>query len=537
MNWKSKSFGSAILLAGMAFSCRMVRANDIYIAQTAVGSANGSSCANSYAMSYFNSSLNWNSVVGSIGPGTTVHLCGTFNAPAGADGLLQFHGGGALGNPIALVAESGLVMQAPYWGEHGAIVANGVNNIVIDGKHAGTIQGTANGTRLANQAPPCGTGIVCTSAINVSNCDNCQVQNWTIANLYVNVPPNDESPVGEGSFGIFYNAGNNISISGNTVHDAKWCLFFGYYPLATTVNARIFGNTAYHCDHGVAVYSDDRGAILNGLYIYGNTLYDGANWDDTANGNHHDGIHISPVQDNTSLNNAYIYNNYIYGDWGFGCNTFIYVEAGFETITNANVFNNLLVNTSPVNTCANGLIQDWAAHNSLIANNTLIGPTTAKGQGIITEEAGQYHSNLKNNIITGFQNAIYVGQESSMPASDYNLLYNNANIAFVWGSSCCEKLAEWMSQPGAPDTHTVSGNPNLNGAYAPQAGSAALHTGTNLTSLGIGDLNSDKAGVKRPAGTCSSPGGSTCWDLGAYQSPPVGNTKPNPPALLTIQVH
>ena len=79
---------SAIFLfSGVCF------ANDIYIAQSASGTGNGSSCANSRAASFFNSSGNWGAGAAQIGPGTVVHLCGAVSN-------LTFQGNGASGNPV-----------------------------------------------------------------------------------------------------------------------------------------------------------------------------------------------------------------------------------------------------------------------------------------------------------------------------------------------------------------------------------------------------------------------------------------------------
>lgn len=525
-------FGVLVLSAG-----GVLQANDIYIAQSAAGAGNGSSCANAYAMTYFNTSTNWSSAASGtkIGPGSTVHLCGTFSAAAGTSGLLTVQGSGTSGSPVTIVAETGLLMQAPYWGVGGAITASGVSWVTMNGQNTGTIQATANGTNLANQAPSCGSAF-CTSGLSMVQCDNCVIENWTIANIYVNVPPNDESNAAGTSTGIFYNGGNNSTVSGNTVHDAKWCVVFGFWPQVTTQNVTISGNTLYNCDHGVAVYSDNSGATLSNLSVSGNTIHDAVNWDDAMVYNHHDGIHISPVQASTQINGAYLYNNYIYGDWGANCNSYIYVEAGPQVITNANLFNNVLVNTVAGHGCANGLLQDYNAQNSLIANNTLVGPTQSSGQGLILEEYSQYHSVVKNNIVMGFQNAMYVGQSANTPVSDYNDFYNVANIAAVWGVNCCNQLQQWTAQSGSPDQHSLTGNPNLNSSYIPQAGSPVHLAGINLTSVGLTALDSDKAGTARPSGACTASGASGCWDLGAYQlSAGTGAVKPNPPSQLNAQ--
>jgi hypothetical protein len=502
----------ATLLFVSATPHAFASAAHVYIASAPAGAADGSSCANPRSVPFFNAYTNWGLGSTQIGPGTTVHLCGVFNAPAGSSGYLAFQGGGLPGSPITLVAEPGAILQAPYWGEDGAITVNQLSYVVLDGRGAGKIRATANGTQLANQGGVCG-GNFCSLGIFLLGCNNCAVKNWTIENLYVNVPPNDESLAGQASGGILFNGGDNAVISGNTVHDAKWCITYGFFPDRRTSNVEISGNNSYHCDHGIFVSSDNSGAVLNNLYVHDNLVHDGANWDDNANENHHDGIHISTSQVNTTIDTFQVYNNHIYGDWGANCNAFIYLSAGTDQgfeIRNAKVFNNLLVNNSTVNFCGNGMIQDYGTENALIANNTMIGSSPSAGQALILEEDAGFHTVVRNNIMMNFRSGIYVAQGYNFPISDYNVFSNVTDVAFVWGTACCTFLTEWQGQTGSPDTHSGMGNPNLSATYIPQAGGSAVARGTNLSSLGIGSLNADKLGASRPAGAA--------WDIGAFAS-------------------
>ena len=70
--------------------------SNIYIAQSAAGSADGSSCANARAASFFNSSGNWGTGTTQIGSGTVVHLCGTITTD------FTSQGSGASGNPVVV---------------------------------------------------------------------------------------------------------------------------------------------------------------------------------------------------------------------------------------------------------------------------------------------------------------------------------------------------------------------------------------------------------------------------------------------------
>ena len=100
------------VILGAAFS-----AADIYIAPSAAGSANGASCSNAYAYTFFNTAGNWGSGASQIGAGTTVHLCsGTYSLTGGNNNGLSFQGGGTSGNPVTLIADQGAVtLTAASW--------------------------------------------------------------------------------------------------------------------------------------------------------------------------------------------------------------------------------------------------------------------------------------------------------------------------------------------------------------------------------------------------------------------------------------
>src|ERR1017187_2879848 len=90
-------FLTAIVLTTLTPVRGTASAASVYVAQTAAGSANGSSCANAYALTFFNTSVNWGSGTSQIGAGTTVHLCGTISSP------LSAQGSGISGSPVTIV--------------------------------------------------------------------------------------------------------------------------------------------------------------------------------------------------------------------------------------------------------------------------------------------------------------------------------------------------------------------------------------------------------------------------------------------------
>ena len=156
----------AALLAVFAAAC--CRASDIYIAQNATGANNGADCGDAYGLTFFNDSSNWGSTSGKVGPGTTIHLCGTFSASAGSSEYFTFQGSGTSGSPITLIADQGTIsVTAAYWS--GKVIDVGSNSyITVNGANNLTIQAAANGTQLANHQ---GGGVY------NAFLDNCTVQN------------------------------------------------------------------------------------------------------------------------------------------------------------------------------------------------------------------------------------------------------------------------------------------------------------------------------------------------------------------------
>src|SRR5487761_950052 len=88
-----------IAVSGMSFAS----ASNIYIAQNAVGAANGTSCSAAYPYTFFNNSGNWGSGGNQIGPGTTVHLYRTYTASNRASGYLTIQDSGTSDSPITLL--------------------------------------------------------------------------------------------------------------------------------------------------------------------------------------------------------------------------------------------------------------------------------------------------------------------------------------------------------------------------------------------------------------------------------------------------
>ncbi len=502
----------AVALLGLSACSGLVQASDIYIAQNATGQNNGKDCSDAYPYTFFNNSGNWGSGA-PIGPGTTVHLCGTLTS------ALIVRQSGSTGQPITVLFESGARMSAPNWGSGSAAINGfGVSDIVVDGGTNGLIEATSNGTSLASSVDDTG--------VQLSNCSNCTIRNLTISNMYLRPNnPGDES--GQNTGGIYVAGGNNVSIYNNTVHDTKWCIAYSFSSAFSSLD--IHGNTSYHCDHGIAVESGSSGARLSGAAVYGNTIYDGANWDDSGNRNHHDGIHTWAVQSGTSISGLMIYDNYIYGNWGANSTAFIYVEAnggypGQGAEDGSLAFNNILVDQTPSNIThyGCGLLCDHA-NASYAVNNTIIGTGASSGLGLgITGT----NMTVENNIIGNISEAVLLQSGATFKAWDYNDYYNIGGSG--WNGS--STFPRWQQVEGC-DLHSSLSNPMLSASLMPTSNSSSIsQAGLDLTeSIALPELSLDKAGRKRPTPP-------TNWTMGAYQF--TGNaTALSAPTSLAVVVH
>lgn len=152
-------------------------AENIYVAQNSTGTNSGAGCANVHSSDWFNTSNNWATPKqsGKIGPGDTVHLCGTLTSP------ITVQGSGTTGSPITILFESGAKFSAPYWAANTKVIDLGsYNYLTVDGGTNGIIECTDNGGALGHQTNVYGVD---------SYGDNITIQNLTIQNLYVRFSP------------------------------------------------------------------------------------------------------------------------------------------------------------------------------------------------------------------------------------------------------------------------------------------------------------------------------------------------------------
>lgn len=490
----------------MLLVCAPVFAEDIYITQSGAGT--GASCSDTRSAAWFNDAANWGGGAGEIDPGDTVHLCGTFTAAAGATGFLEIRGSGTAGNPITIKLDSGAVLQAPYWGENGAIYANGKSYIVVDGGTDSLIQATLSGSPDATcpggacqyREPLNVCGVVFSASSNI------EAKNLTIRNLYVHTGTGDDQ--NGGSIGISVRTGGDLSFHHNTMSHLAAGVFVSY-RYAAGANVSIFNNDISYVNHGIAVGDAAADSVLTNLNIYNNTIHEFANWNTTSNTSHHNGIYVWAEQSGGVIAAPYnIYNNYIYGDFG-GANCTAGIFTSGSGVQSPYIFNNVI--DQSVSGCGNGAISLLNITTSPnVLNNTVIG-------GILYGPNGTGATGvLKNNIwsFTSPAQAMY-NTTAGLAVSDYNNWYNLASGAFFYGNAWYT-TATWVSTLGF-DAHGITGNPLLTAAYRLGAGSPAIGAGTNLSSVcngqpnpGLGALCYDAVGRVRPL----------LWSIGAFEFAP-----------------
>jgi chitodextrinase len=479
-----------------------ISGSNIYTAQSQVGTGDGSSCINAKPVSFFNTASNWGTGNGKIGPGVTVHLCGTFTGGASAASVLTPQGGGLVGSPVIILFEPGAKLSASYWNAStGAINISGVNYVVVDGGVNGIIENTENGTNLTYQVDSRG--------IYISNASNIEIKNLTIRNIFVKT---GYTSAGYGAAIYAMRTGSgNLNIHNNMISGAK-SLVYPHFNGGAVDSITVANNTLTDACHMIDVGGYSNGSVATNVNIYGNDISGWDPWWSPANDCHTDGIMIwsdscSPTS--TCKITGNIYNNYIHGHMSSPAQGANQSPTGFiytASATNLNVFNNLLV-WDAYNIGGSPVWVAYSAYTNNLYNNTFVGGGTGSAVRCRSK------CFIENNIVTGFASALLSGTSytDNITGSDYNnfqTTYWEIENDIINGQPRYS-LAQWQSVSGF-DSHSVMGNPNLNTNYKLQTDSPAIGGGINLTNLGITALNTDKVGITRPTG-------STAWDIGAYQ--------------------
>ncbi|HKT47028.1 MAG TPA: choice-of-anchor Q domain-containing protein [Candidatus Acidoferrales bacterium] len=479
-----------------------MKAKDFYITQN--GGGTGASCSSSLGVAWFNTSANWGAGASQIGPGTTVHLCGRFNGTAGEQ-LLAVRGSGTAGHPITIKFENGAALFAPYWSPQGAISANNLSYITVDGGANGVIQNTANGTGLAYHQN--------SRAIYMMGCANCTVQHLTMANIYVRRSNSDMAPTQTDLNCIYWLKSNNFTISYVTCHDAGWA-FAGYGNNFTLANS-----IAYNVDHGLAF---GPAGTVSGFSIHDNHIYNYSNWDSAQNSYHHDGLHIWG-QNGGRVTNGVIYNNRFDGDSGVNITAHIYLQ---DSIQDVAVYNNIFVvpATRTINVLwfaagTNNLPGGIATNNSAY-NNFISAGGHGKGTALFIQ--GQHNFTAVNNVLIGGQANIsfQFGGSLSGTGIDHNLYLDlqaaaNDPNGFGYLGQNFKTLDAWRGACHCDTNSRMVSLAQIDANTAGQllAGSVGINAGRNLMSMATGNLlplAHDAIGTQRPSGGT--------WDIGAFQT-------------------
>ena len=524
---------AAILLSPSVSSASVA---NVYVAQNGAGSANGADCADALPLTWVNNSSNWGSGANQVGPGSTVHLCGTFTGAAGGQAIV-INGSGASGNPITIKFETGAVFTAPYWSIFGAISTNGKSWIVVDGGTNGIVQNTDNGS----------AGLFGNSAgsrpINVSGpATNVIVTNLTVANTCQHSSSADTvgcQSFGNGDAAIWIQGGvTNVTITRNTIHDAG----VGIVYLASAGDSAVMfsNNTISRTNWGLnlSTIGASSGATVtrNDIScVIGATC----NWDSgAANAFHHNGIMIDPQNSGDQMSNLVISNNFIHDI--NTCTAGIFIDPAAGDTPGIQIYNNVFSTTAGQIGPSDGWITvGIGTSNAVVLNNTIIGPGAIGMNGGGSGFSGPM---IKNNIVATTNSAIVLDPGFAGVASDYNDFYNiTSGNPMVAEPAFYSSVAAWVGGTGF-DVHSITANPNLTASFVPNAGSPVIGKGVNLTSVGITGLNvgaPQTFGVTGSCGTgCVPRPPSGPWDMGAYQTSGVaGGNQPNPATALTAQGH
>ena len=494
-------FGAIVLLLFLALAAVPAQARDYYITQS--GNGSGASCSSPLSVGWFNSKGTY------LGPGNTVHLCGTFTGGLGQQMLV------VRSNGLTIRFESGAKLLSPAWSVNGAIGAQGRSGVVVDGGGSGYIGNTANGTGHNHQT---------SVAVNFGGCSGCTVKYLNIGNLYVHTSSSDWSVNQTLVNCVNFTYANNVTIDHVTCHDAGWA-FAGVGN-----NFTLQYSTAYNIDHGLGFGAN---GTQSGFSIHDNHFYNFANWDTTSNAYHHDGIHMWGQHGKVTYGN--IYNNRFDGDSGVNITGFIFLQ---DSIQHVSVFNNVFV--TPLNrtmrsiwfeATSTNMVNGNAIGNSA-HNNTVNAGTHSGGSGMMIDN--QIGFSGYNNVLMGGQSDITIRFGTTLAGLNNNVYvdlgsFNGDRNTFSYVGKSYQTLDQWKSvcRCDGNSKFVTPAQIHLSSSGQLLAGSAAIGAGANLTSLvpaSMSSITTDIIGAPRP--------GSGSWDAGAFQT---GSTPAKPAVIARVR--
>jgi hypothetical protein len=476
-----------------------VAAADVYVAQNATGAGSGTNCANAHAVSWFNVATNWGGGAGQIGPGTIVHLCGTFTGAPGST-MLTMQGNGAAGSPVTVLFEAGAVLTAPYWSAGtGAIACSAKSYITIDGGSNGMIQNSDDGNNGQGNDQQ-------TLGFEIAGCNNIVIKNLAIHNLYIQQPQHayTDCSTRVDSNAISVDGGSHIRISNNVIDHVR---------VGSGIGSDSVGGTDFEVDHNSFTFVEVHIAVASGslphtnFRIHDNHFGTGAYiYDNPMNCYHHEAFHGfgsgSPYPDQ-----IFLYNNLVDGIWGTN-DSGQHITAGFFTEF-----------VGPTVVYANNVI-DFSTGG--VGNEPDNGFIFCKGSGTV---GGTNHCELYNNTFISqgtfgtsfeaqlgasqmqFQNNVVVGADGPDAGGDFWAVKPNNNVYYTTAAwhvpGGATNWGGWQNYGGDVNGSGSGSNPGTFApvGYIPPLGSIVLRLGANLTSkcLIYSWLCFDKNGNARPA--------------------------------------
>ena len=494
-------------------ACDIVNPN-FFVAQSLAGTGDGSSCANSSAVSTLSTSTEWTA-------GKIIGLCGTITSPITA------HGSGTSRNPIIVYWEPGAIVEAPVCsgsgdGAYGCVDLHGQRNITLNGGSNGIIQSTANGTAMANHTNYA-------DGVYAENCSGCTIENLTIKNMYVErAGSNDCSADPQGNVGIWY-SGSNTTITHDTfANEADGAMLDTIAPSDT--NMVISHDTFTNVGTGMNWVSNTNGGGHAGPILFDNNTLTGFNvWDTGVRDCYHqDGIHcwdgvgFTPMHYGAGM---FIYDNVESGmDSTANANGYMFMEGGSgsgatvcaDSTSPIYAFNNVISGIG-----SNGLLGVYSGE-PIALNNTFLGGSSDTGV-CWSANSDAVNTEFENNAVQGCGN-LMANDKASIYATgqpNHNEYANSSSNAFVCTTNfvAFASFASWQSCAraslgGGSSAETKSSTQTslaLNADGSPQRGSPLIGAGANLTRLCTGNLTplcTEINGSARPA--------TGAWDAGAY---------------------
>jgi hypothetical protein len=499
--------------------------NPVYISQSGGSPANGTSCADAYSASWFNTAGNWGAGAAQIGPGTTVHLCETITSE------LTAKGSGSAGLPITVLWETGASLTLSTCDQtNGCFNIANLNYIILDG---GTTCGYVNGSPVvcngSIQATAAGSGLTDSTGYNAGiiadNCQHCEVRNLLISNIYQHTSVSDDALSGSPyAIGVTTTGNYDLKLHNLILHDAGTAV--QYIPGTGDAGFQLYNSDMYNNVYGVAIAGSNSLAKPTQVLIHDNHIHDSNKWDATGCPYHEGGIHGWSCDNNIPACGAVIsglsvYNNLFDGNFGACLSSLILMEGNS---TNSSLYNNAFV-PSAYGQANSGLVC-LVGTNWTVDNNTVVGlGASSHCMSLGIGWTGSSITSFQNNIISNCGTDLIVNQSpAALGASNTN--WNN-NL-YTYGTdpwtfqgtpaSWYSTIANWRTYSGVDSNSTWYASPSsllLNSNGSPQVTSPAIGVGANLTSLGITALDSDIIGTARPSGgACPGVG---CWDIGAYE--------------------